>query len=130
MQELCWVEEEDNKSFRTDTKSSQETNANDLPKDLSADNGEIESEIPDMDWIDALSDPIEENSIVERLVDSETSPQASGKVAEASENGNQQDSASNDKIFTMKNEIDSDEDEEPKHSNRPLRKNLRVLKES
>ena len=77
---LCWVEEEDNKSFTTDTKSSQETNANDLPKDLSADNGEIESEIPDMDWIDALSDPIEENLIVERLVDSETSPHPSPTV--------------------------------------------------
>ena len=78
---LCWVEEEeDNKSFTTDTKSSQETNANELPKDLSADNGEIESEIPDMDWIDALSDPIEENLIVERLVDSETSPHPSPTV--------------------------------------------------
>ena len=100
---LCWVEEEeDNKSFTTDTKLSPETNENDLPKDISADNGKIESEIPDMDWIDTLSDPIEENSKEERLVDGDISPQASGNVVEASENGNQQDNTSNDKIFTTR----------------------------
>ena len=66
-------------------KMAKETNENDLPKDLSADNGEIESEIPDMEWIDALSDPIEENSKEERLVDSDISHQASGNIDEASE---------------------------------------------
>ena len=99
---LCWVEEED----KTDTKSSGKTNHNNLPNDISADNGEIEKEIPEMDWIeDTLSDPIRENLEEGSLVD--TLPQASATVTGVSENGNHHESTSNDKIFTMKNEIDS-----------------------